>query len=111
MVNGKMEFLNLKRSLGRNPQAEVAETGELSAALTGQAENLEALRPRDLGGSADISRIAGGGEANEEAGGATERHDELSEFERRVNVVGDGGAECRKAGERDAGHRLLEFVG
>ena len=111
MVNGKVEFLNLQRPRDWNVQAEVAEIGQTSSALTGQSKHLEALRPRDLGGGTDISRIAGGGEADEEAGGATESHDELGEFQGRVDIVGDCRAQRWKAGERDAGHRLLELVG
>ena len=111
MVDGQVEFLNLESSLGWDADAEVAEWGELSSTLTGETEHLESLRPRDLGGGADVPCVAGGGEANEDAAGASEGDDELGEFEHRVNVVGDGGAERGKAGERDAGHRLLEFVG
>ena len=92
MVNGKVEFLDLKCSLGRDAEAEVAEGRKPSSALTGKTENLEPPCMGNLGRSADVGRVAGGRERDEKAAGTAKRHDELGKLQRRIDVVGDGGA-------------------
>ena len=91
MSKHNVSFLYARSGGGGHFQADVAEARQLAAALTGEADDLEAAFPGPLRRLRDVGGIAAGADGQQQVAGAAQRFHLAGEDAVELVVVGPGG--------------------